>query len=649
MPNPNWFNDQKVFRDEPDILNAESLWLDPKLQKLYEAKDLENTRLLKMVRQGIPHMLRGRVYAKILKVDKMDAYDKNFELALKRTYGAVVPEVPLPPTFGGRTHKMDLALSKEGEVVADHILCILAHDFPSLEYCPYVTTLTYLLCHVMDTPDEALGAIVSIVKQALQRSGSGGGLTPLDSPLSSSQSTTRDWRFFPTFRKDSRYLLRAFGNLLAKQNAKLHHHIAELQTMHPEPIWSRWMTDLYVGTLPQPMLWRILDSFVVEGYKTLFRIGIALLQLHKDALMKTATVDVAMAILEGGFNGDNAGTAAGIPIAGSPPATKTSRTSATSTPSVGGATQAAWSNTFKPFFAAAWWVNISTADIRGALTHHSTLSAISQGDDLNETPQLKYQRGTPKLKDPPSTSPVDSSGGGPAGAKGKQQNNTSANDGDQGSIASDVQTTAAATGAVSAIMSDDYWIALWSWIPPNLRMTELELMFSTRHHGHHISTLFAQTSDRKPMIILIETATGVFGAFLSEAWPETDDKRGNFYGTGETFLFTLKPRAKMYAWVGRDEDLSTAASYADGGAENDQDAVAKSGATFIRDRASCFIMATKRDITIGGGGNGHGLWLNEDLSHGTTDNCLTFDNDPLTGNSKEKFFNCLNVEVFAFV
>lgn len=46
-----------------------------------------------------------------------------------------------------------------------------------------------------------------------------------------------------------------------------------------------WLSDYFVPFLPQCVLWRVLDCFIVEGYKTLFRVGIAILQNHRDAIL----------------------------------------------------------------------------------------------------------------------------------------------------------------------------------------------------------------------------------------------------------------------------------------------------------------------------------------------------------------------------
>ncbi|KAJ1547573.1 hypothetical protein HK405_005501 [Cladochytrium tenue] len=139
----------------------------------------------------------------------------------------------------------------------------------------------------------------------------------------------------------------------------------------------------------------------------------------------------------------------------------------------------------------------------------------------------------------------------------------------------------------------------------------------------------------------------------------------------------------MYPWVGRDQDLSAgggavdsddddsvpgsdeaAAAAALGAPDAGEDAAAaraaaraaRRRAAHIRDRASLFILATRHDITVGGGGDSMGLWLNEDLSFGTTGRCLTFENEPLTGAPRTaaaaaggaRSFSCVAVEVYAF-
>jgi hypothetical protein len=48
----------------------------------------------------------------------------------------------------------------------------------------------------------------------------------------------------------------------------------------------------------------------------------------------------------------------------------------------------------------------------------------------------------------------------------------------------------------------------------------------------------------------------MFGAFCSSYWRDRRESSKNlsYFGTGETFLFTLSPQKKKYEWVGLHED-----------------------------------------------------------------------------------------------
>ena len=74
----------------------------------------------------------------------------------------------------------------------------------------------------------------------------------------------------------------------------------------------------------------------------------------------------------------------------------------------------------------------------------------------------------------------------------------------------------------------------------------------------------------------------VFGAYCSSRWVERNqkDERGNrnaYFGTGETFLFSLYPERAKYPWVGMDDGKS------------------------VHHAAELFMAADTKMITIGGG------------------------------------------------
>jgi len=133
-------------------------------------------------------------------------------------------------------------------------------------------------------------------------------------------------------------------------------------------------------------------------------------------------------------------------------------------------------------------------------------------------------------------------------------------------------------------------------------------------------------------VLLLRTTQGaVFGAYCSVSWgtrnqSQEDGSRHTYFGTGETFLFTLRPQLKVYPWVGklRQELDPTLSSVSHG--------------------EQLFMAANNQMLTIGGGG-GQAIWLDEDLCKGKTDTCDTFANPPL---SESGAFDVACMEAFGF-
>ena len=102
----------------------------------------------------------------------------------------------------------------------------------------------------------------------------------------------------------------------------------------------------------------------------------------------------------------------------------------------------------------------------------------------------------------------------------------------------------------------------------------------------------------------------IFGAFCSQSWARRLDlsqtKSGQYFGTGETFLFQLRPQARKYDWVGRH-------------------------VSECKHSQQLFMSASARSVQIGSGGGKFGIFIDESLTRGETDCCDTFDNGPLTG------------------
>lgn len=172
----------------------------------------------------------------------------------------------------------------------------------------------------------------------------------------------------------------------------------------------------------------------------------------------------------------------------------------------------------------------------------------------------------------------------------------------------------------SSFLTDLEWQAIWSWVPLRFRLLNLDLVFTTAQHGHNLSTFYSKCDTHEPSLLFIETASGkAIGAFLSRAWRHRTGA-SYFFGTGETFIFTLRPSPPaVFRWH-HDHPCSS------------------------------FMAGTDTMIAIGGGLNASlfGLWINREMTTVHSSRCETFDNAPLLGLdcSSDEIYS---LEVFRFV
>lgn len=121
---------------------------------------------------------------------------------------------------------------------------------------------------------------------------------------------------------------------------------------------------------------------------------------------------------------------------------------------------------------------------------------------------------------------------------------------------------------------------LWSWLPVRITMYQPVLLYTTEEHGCSLTTFYVRVEQHEPTLLMIKTCNNevscdwfslnlklivliqtkkVFGAYCSSRWYERNlkDDRGQrqaYFGTGETFLFSLYPERAKYPWVGIEGD-----------------------------------------------------------------------------------------------
>lgn len=172
-------------------------------------------------------------------------------------------------------------------------------------------------------------------------------------------------------------------------------------------------------------------------------------------------------------------------------------------------------------------------------------------------------------------------------------------------------------------------LVLWSWLPARITMYQPQLLYTTDEHGCSLTTFYSRVDEWEPTVLVIKTTTDeILGAYCSNKWAQRKVKdecgqKYTYFGTGETFIFTIAPKCKKYSWVGIHQN---------------------SGSSSLKHAEELFMAGDATMLTIGGG-SGQAILLDEDIRFGRTESCQTFSNQPLCASND---FECKVVEVFGF-
>ncbi|XP_071478421.1 uncharacterized protein [Diadema antillarum] len=188
----------------------------------------------------------------------------------------------------------------------------------------------------------------------------------------------------------------------------------------------------------------------------------------------------------------------------------------------------------------------------------------------------------------------------------------------------------------SSVISHQQLHTLWGWVPSRFSVYQPSLVFTTQEHGFSLTTFYTRCEYCEPTILLIKTADQeIFGAYLSASWSTRNDEdhKGIYFGTGESFLFSLAPEEKKYPWVG----INTP-----GKEDKEEEEEVEEGKEDMKKRMSEMFMRATPSLIAVGGGDGDGILIEGDLTKGFSGRCLTFNNPPL---ASERSYVCAVIEV----
>lgn len=441
------------------------------------------------------------------------------------------------PAFVDLEH-LGRGLTPEGVAACGRIISVLAYYYPPITHAPALHPLASCLLLYMNESDvyNSLSALVCSPKVT----------------FATQTKTAHEVAWRTTLTLARKHVGAAFSTLEK-------HGIDSKQV---EVAFQNWLWWILEG-IPVPHMIRVIDCFLMEGWKVLVRVALAIFQLF---IRHTSRDSSAAALLS------TKGLSEAIMI-----------------------------------FCQS--LSVTPAKLLKSAFGIRALSMSEITKVMTRTEELMKRQG------------------GDAGAEGVQASR------DMSSLHSSELPTSNAQANVQMLshtLNVKELLTIWNWLPVRMTMYQPSLLYTTEEHGSSLTTFYQRVEGHDQTILLVRTTCNhVFGAYCSVAWDtrHKKDEYGNkqtYYGTGESFLFTLRPVPAKYQWVGITQQK--------------QDASLSN----VSHSEALFMHGDDEMITVGGG-EGQGLMLDHELQFGKTESCKTFDNPPLCAS---KDFEIKVVEVY---
>ncbi|XP_015781065.1 TBC1 domain family member 24 isoform X1 [Tetranychus urticae] len=510
------------------------------------------------------------------------------------------------PSFIDPNYCRYFKLSPDGQRLVERILWILACKHNEITICPLLYPIAALFLHYHDIT-QTLTSLTYLLEAP--SSGIGGKDGPYLLPQSRTQIVHQAYVLLRLTNKFGFLPRRGF---FTEQRERL------IKENEMDACFLDWLKWIFIG-LPFEHVIRIMDCFLVEGTKFLYRIGLTLLLLYKNSRPVSPPSRLGM-VTNNAFNNFKSSTNINNGSSSNFTSTSTTTTNTTLTSS---------SSSSSPFTLDLMLSFCETIKLTPdeLITVATQLRRLSRAKIDRTYKEASHRNEKFKIRSAPS-SPYHHLGYHDLTPTSPRKLEMISLD----SVKITDCTRIAPRSLKSSICDWQLLDILWDWIPERTLIKEPVIIFCSDVHGNSLSTFYDKNEAVDQSILLIKTLNNeIFGAFCSTSWSDRlgADRKGaqkQYFGTGETFLFTLKPKVAYYPWVGTKE-------YGSDQTKN------------IPCSCQLFMAANSKMITIGAG-NGVGLWLDENLTKGKTEQCDTFNNKPLCTSGD---FACSIVEVIGFI
>ncbi len=167
----------------------------------------------------------------------------------------------------------------------------------------------------------------------------------------------------------------------------------------------------------------------------------------------------------------------------------------------------------------------------------------------------------------------------------------------------------------SKIIEDTLFEYIWDWLPPDKKLCEGIIAFSSDEDGWSIKTLYKKVEpfrDRSMLMIIKSDKNTVFGAFVDDIFKPF---KFDYLGSNDCFVFFLLPEPKAY---------------------------------FSTSKNKFHLLSKTNYFSVGGGGDGVAFSLDEELHLGHSYRSETYNNEQFNlGNGNlDSSFKCLAFELY---
>lgn len=543
--------------------------IDPEAAVRYQQILMSDHQQLKTMGRGgfwaMPHTLRAKAYYHIIhSINSSGSVtpDRDVYYSLtKKLFGEQRISTHQVPEYMEAGEIPRYCLNKAGLNSVKKILLCLGEYFPNMNFCPILPALVSLILHFSEDEAECFYSMSRLICY--------------NDPNKRYIDQT-----FLTYRASCM----TFGDLanrccrgIRKLIASSHQNLFEF--------YSDWIMWLF-AYLPFTYAIRVLDVYLLEGYKVLYRVALVLLSLYK------VSVSSRVADVED-FRTDMRRFVESI----------------------------ARHCTVEKLLEQAFMIPMATRRELNLLFNANKDSLMQKGVTIDQKRQ--------------SVEMVDFN-----------------------SFTSDVVTS---TGMR----------VIWAWIPERFALFSPIRLFNTAEHGRSLASFYSHVEGHEPVVLIIKTADEeVFGAFMSTDVLERrkfDFEGLTYFGTGECFVFTLRPSMERYQQAMVNIMTKRASPQVGSGASSDVSSCISSTitttATLVltcpagtpqdpsyltipftapaeepmtakepkrpkEQEASMFIACTDSQLIIGGDG-GQAIYIQDNLERGFSEPCDTFKSIPL--------------------